>query len=232
MQAIYRLGGLLLPTRHDKDDTENKSDVDLKDLEKGAKSPFPMRAKDLTMCMQAAKLLLERMESEKQNTQQEQSNHDFQEHASSLVQTTNKFLATIGVASVLILSIGITLVLSALRQSAIHNGKHSFGITFANTTNAIFDTYDRGYPLAVANMIMVVLIVVAVTASLLALITVFGMYGTLNVAIKDLEEKLWFLRMMGISSCETYLGVSLTSLCLSVPFGLYIFYFVPADART
>ncbi len=63
--------------------------------------------------------------------------------------------------------------------------------------------------------------IVSVTSSLFALITAFGMYVLLNVSITDPEERLWFLCMNEVSTCEKYLVVSAASLCLCVPCGLY-----------
>jgi hypothetical protein len=204
VQAIYGLGGLLLSTKSDDCAAENGVNHDFKDLEKGVKTPFSMRVKDLTMCMQAAKLLLEKGESievdkNDRSTTREQSktssqdtlialndhpqrvDFDFKEHANSLVQTSSKFLAAIGVVAALTLSVGIPWILTALKQSANHCGKPSF----VSTTDANSDAQHQGHCIAVA--VLIVASVTSATSSLFALITAFGMYVLLNVSITDPE---------------------------------------------
>jgi hypothetical protein len=215
---MYRLGGLLFSAQTDTWTLEKEFEQVLEDLEQHHDT---MRVKDLTMCARTAILLLENMEFEKKilNDRQEQISSGFKEHIDSLVQTTNEFLTTIGVVAALILSIGIPWILTPLEQSTVLYGMPSS----ANTSDTTPDG-NQGYSLAVANLIMVILMVVSVTASMLALVCSFGMYGTLNVSISEPLDRLWFLRMNKVSTCETYLVVSAASLCLSVPVGLYVVY--------
>jgi hypothetical protein len=224
-QAMYRLGDLLFSTQTDTWTLEKEFEHILGDLEQRMDV---MRVKDLTLCVQTANLLLERMKFEKKmSSDRDKPEHepiqsDFEQHVNGLVQTTNEFLTTVGVVAALILSIGIPWILTPLEPSAIlHNMPQSL-----NKTDEIFYDGDsnQGYSLAVANLFMVILMVVSVTSSMLALVASFGMYGSLNVSISEPVDRLWFLRMNKVSTCETYLVVSAASLSLSVPVGLYVVY--------
>ena len=71
---------------------------------------------------------------------------------------------------------------------------------------------------------MVLLMVISASLSMLVLTVSFGMYGSLNVAISDPIDCLWFLRTHSISNCEVYIVMSVTTLCTSVLLGLYVVY--------
>ena len=187
---LYRMGDLLFSNQNDTWTLEKEFEKDLEDLEQRLDT---MRVKDMTMCAQTASILLDTMEFEKNtlNDRQEQISSGLKEHVDTLVQTANEFLTTIGVVAALILSIGIPWVLTPLEQSTVLFGMPSS----ANTSDT--DTSpdgNQGYSLAVANLIMVILMVVSVTASMLALVCSFGMYGSLNVSISEPLDRLWFLR--------------------------------------
>jgi hypothetical protein len=72
---------------------------------------------------------------------------------------------------------------------------------------------NQEYLLAVANLVMFNMMVVSVTASMLAPVSSFGMYGSLNVSISEPWDRLWFLRMNKLSTGETYLVVSAAYAC-------------------
>jgi hypothetical protein len=234
--ATYRLGDLLFSTENDhstgNDHSLQPKEYSLLLLKKQFEQVMAelermdtMRVKDLTMSIRTANLLLERIKEENAEKHASKDRHEpfqseFVEHVNHLVQTTNEFLTTIGVVAALLLSIGIPWILTPLQPSTIVNDIPSS----LNRTDASSEESNQVYFLAVANLCMVIFMVVSVTLSMLALVTSFGIYGSLNVSISEPVDRLWFLRKNKVSTCETYLLFSVASLSLSVPFGLYVLY--------
>jgi hypothetical protein len=227
-KSFYRLGDFLYSSPDTFSTNEKEFEIVLQVLEEDHET---MRSKDLTMSIRIANVLMEKMSAER--SVDTKDNEKFKEDFNSLMQSTNEFLTTIGVVSALLLSITIPWILNPMQQSSIVSAIPSLNnivqrcdvsCTTANSSTAISGDNSEKYNLAMVNLFVLVFMVVSATASMLAIIVAFGLYGTLNVSIVEPLDRLWFLRTNKVTICESYLVVSVASLAVATGFGIYIVY--------
>lgn len=238
-RGIYRLGYLIYGLNDQVNDTQNEGQAAVEALESELHSLITglelnvdrLRVKECAFQLQAGHLLLEAIKVQKQELQHSSQrtgsqqnemgsngksgsngNQLFESHIDAVVKSLNDFLTTVGVVAALLLSISIPWILTPLDQSSI--------LLATNTS----DIRSPDEYVVQVNLAMLLLMVVSSSFSMLAIIVSFGLYGSLNMAVSDPLDRLWFIRTHSVFKCEIYILISVLSLCTSIVVGLYIVY--------